>query len=194
MGITVDRPGPPTRRQARLPEVRRRGRLQAAPPCIVWPPDGCALIVRARAHLAAAASPTPPTAAPEADAARGPRFQPPPHPGARRASPVRADTTRSRGDAPSARRGRDGLHLARSSWDGHAVARAHLPSPNGRGARLHPRGPRGARYRDAYHACTAERGDPYFYCLNQTAGRGREPFDACMRQYGYIPLMRPAPS
>ena len=44
-----------------------------------------------------------------------------------------------------------------------------------------------ARDRDAYHAGTAERGDPYFYCLNQTAGKGREPFDACMRQYGYIP-------
>lgn len=51
--------------------MRRRGRLQAAPPVIVWPPDGCAfVIVRARAHLVAAASPTPPTAAPEAPTPR----------------------------------------------------------------------------------------------------------------------------
>jgi len=41
--------------------------------------------------------------------------------------------------------------------------------------------------RDAYHACMAQRGAPYFGCLNETAGKGREPFDACMKRYGYTP-------
>ena len=51
-----------------------------------------------------------------------------------------------------------------------------------------------ARDRDAYHACAAERGDPYFYCLNQNGGQGPRALRHLHAPVRLHPAMRPAPS